>query len=145
MAPFQSTSLLSTMSGMFTSFFDSKSKDDEMGQGPEAETTEAKSVDDVINGDSTAALLMDVMAEADKDNQEVVKALLRERVREIKRLENLLSVAKADLQNLLQKSPEEIAHSAAISPNFHMVTQAAAKEFADSQRRRRLCSSLGDF
>lgn len=82
---------------------------------PESEATVNP---DVVQPSSMEALLQDVMEEEKTSTNEVIKELLRERVAEIRRLEDLLNKAKASLAELMQKNPEELAYSAQIPPSL---------------------------
>jgi hypothetical protein len=64
---------------------------------------------EVLATDSTRSLFEEVLDEVNTGSRDAAKAVIKERVLEIKRLEKLLAKAKADLQKLLEKDPNEIA------------------------------------
>lgn len=72
-------------------------------------TTSEAAAAEILAPDSTRNLFQEVLDEVSETRLDQAKAVIKERVLEIKRLEKLLAKAKADLQKLLEKDPEEIA------------------------------------
>jgi hypothetical protein len=64
---------------------------------------------EVVPQNSMRDLYEQALSELQGSCLEDVKALIKERISEIQRLEALLEKAKADLEKLMQKDPSEVA------------------------------------
>jgi DNA-binding protein H-NS len=64
---------------------------------------------EVVPQNSMRDLYEQALSELQSSCLEDVKALIKERISEIQRLEALLEKAKADLEKLMQKDPSEVA------------------------------------
>ena len=76
---------------------------------PLAQTTDNSTSVEIVAPDSTAAILQEVLDESTTVDREAAKAVIRKRMQEIKKAELLVEKMKADLNNLLKKTPAEIA------------------------------------
>lgn len=83
-----------------------------------ASTPETATCDspEVVEPNTMEALLQEVLEEEDASDNEVVKELIRERISEIRRLEDLLNNAKRQLNELMAQDPKQLAHSVHVDP-----------------------------
>lgn len=88
------------------------------GDASASEDTATCDSPEVVQPNTMEMLLQEVLAEEDASDNEVVKELIRERLAEIRRLEDLLNNARRQLNELMAMDPKQIAHSAAVPPSL---------------------------